>query len=123
MTATMKKYADVVRAYLDGAEVQVRGYEGRPWLDVSEPKWDLDVEYRIKPKEPRIVEQFIRIGTRQSKYGEIVHHVEGVYLKPSSETFYAAFTGNAFTPIANIKLCCNEETGEVLSVELIKETK
>lgn len=128
MTATMKKYADVVRAYLDGADVQLRPVRAHPnfphvWEDTSNPHWNCGYEYRIKPKEPRIVEQFIRIGTRQSKYGEIAHHVEGVYLKPSSETFYASCTGNAFTPIANIKLCCNEETGEVLSVELIKETK
>ena len=123
MTATMKKYADVVRAYLDGKPIQTRVEGTTDWTDVEEPAWFSGKEYRIKPKEPRIVEQFIRIGTRQSKYGEIAHHVEGVYLKPSSETFYASCTGNAFTPIANIKLCCNEETGEVLSVELIKETK
>ena len=57
----MKKYADVVRAYLDGADVQCRVMEstGAKWVDVLVPTWSYGYEYRIKPKEPQIVEKYI----------------------------------------------------------------
>lgn len=121
MTATMKKYADVVRAYLDGAEVQYRLY-GAEWHDVVTPFFDgmSHIEYRIKPKEPRIVEKYIPVGFNTG-VGCINahHHVRGTY--KCCSTLFLEDNDINYSVIANIKLRCNEETGEVLSVELIKE--
>ena len=122
MTATMKKYADVVRAYLDGAEVQCRyiGDKGK-WLDILKPKWEEHTEYRIKPKEPRIVEKYAFVAT--TKLGSAhLHWIEGAYGQAITDT-YRNYDTQEYAVIANIKLLCNEETGEVLSVELIKGTK
>lgn len=121
MTATMKKYADVVRAYLDGAEVQCRyiGDEGK-WLDILEPKWDEYTEYRIKPKEPRIVEKYAFVGVSFSDAGHAYHWIKGAYGYPSKEGRFHE-SEIFFKYAANIKLLCNEETGEIISVELIKD--
>ena len=115
----MKKYADVVRAYLDGAEVQVRSCEDRPWLDVTEPTWcNVDVEYRIKPKEPRIVEKYILVGFD----GDHTHHTNGVWACLPKQKYVQDdhLKETEYRAISRIKMLCNEETGEVISVELIK---
>lgn len=122
MTATMKKYADVVRAYLDGAEVQCRLIRDKgKWLDISEPKWDENTEYRIKPKEPRIVEKFALVGTIFDENLGVVHWINGAYACEIKDEYrYHSQYNDKYKIIANIKLLCNEETGEVISVELIK---
>lgn len=53
MTQTMKKYADVVRAYLDGAEVQVRYCVAGDWLDEESPDFSDTYceDYRVKPND------------------------------------------------------------------------
>jgi len=53
MTQTMKKYADVVRAYLNGAEVQVRHYGEISWRDEDNPDFSDKYceEYRVKPND------------------------------------------------------------------------
>lgn len=116
MTVTMKKYADVVRAYLDGAEVQVASaLYPDTWNDCKDPTWVDHCLYRIKPKESRIVERYIPVGFNGC------HHVRGVYRTTKVPSICEDDIN--YSVIANIKLRCNEETGEVLSVELIKENK
>jgi hypothetical protein len=47
----MKKHAELIKAWADGAIIQVK-YETAPdWKDVDVPKWTDSLEYRIKPKE------------------------------------------------------------------------
>ena len=47
-----KKHAEVIRAWLDGADIQVH-YEDRGWLDCTHDATFLDsAEYRIKPAGP-----------------------------------------------------------------------
>jgi len=119
LTATMKKYADVVRAYLDGAEVQMCHPGMQIWYDDPEPTWDSGFMYRIKPKEPRIVERYLPVGFDGG------HHTNGVYWEAPHVIYITDDTGRAtdYAIIALIKLRCNEETGEIISVELIKESK
>lgn len=47
---TPHKHAEVIKAWADGAQVQI--YTGSQWADVGRPSWEDDLEYRIKP-EPR----------------------------------------------------------------------
>ena len=43
-----RKFADLIIAWAEGAEIQVLC--GGDWVDVKVPQWDLTNEYRIKPK-------------------------------------------------------------------------
>lgn len=47
------KYADVIKAWADGAQVQWRHPAGGSpihWLDDASPKWFDTCEYRVKPR-------------------------------------------------------------------------
>lgn len=48
------KHAELIKAWADGAEIQVRCKKA--WADCPLPQWFPDVEYRIKPEpKPDIV--------------------------------------------------------------------
>ena len=56
----MKKYADVVRAYLDGADVQCRnGIHKAKWVDVLVPTWSYGYDTVLNQRNPQIVEKYI----------------------------------------------------------------
>ena len=44
------KHAEVIHAWADGAEVQVK-WESVGWQDSKDPAWFTEWEYRIKPAE------------------------------------------------------------------------
>jgi len=44
------KHADVIKAWADGAEIQIRVTNSPEWLDCVAPNWDSNIEYRVKPK-------------------------------------------------------------------------
>jgi hypothetical protein len=46
------KHAELIKAWADGAEIEVLTPSTSEWNDVSEPLWIADQEYRIKP-EPK----------------------------------------------------------------------
>lgn len=49
---TPHKWADVIKAWADGADVQIR-FNGGEWVDIEKPAFDSkDAIYRIKP-EPK----------------------------------------------------------------------
>jgi hypothetical protein len=48
-----KKHAEIIKAWADGADLQVRGSDGQ-WDDVVWPGWGNNLEYRIKPEEPAL---------------------------------------------------------------------
>lgn len=45
---TPRKHADVIKAWADGATVQVRVVND--WVDIHEPRFCLDEDYRVKPE-------------------------------------------------------------------------
>ena len=45
------KHADVIHAYAEGAEVEIK-YPNGEWMRIKYPAFEVDSEYRIKPKEP-----------------------------------------------------------------------
>ncbi len=114
MTMTMKKYADVVRAYLDGAEVQAKIGRGKQnWEDIKEPSFIEGYEYRIKSK---IVEKYIPVGFINNTLGT-AYRVNGVY--EIKEQPYVEGLTTEYPVIAYIKMLCEEDTGKVVSVELV----
>jgi hypothetical protein len=47
---TPHKHAELIKAWADGAEVQIKFYEG--WRDIRPIDWNENAEFRIKP-EPK----------------------------------------------------------------------
>lgn len=43
------KHREVFNKWLDGAEIQFYDTECNKWIDLKNPNWDIDLEYRIKP--------------------------------------------------------------------------
>ena len=42
------------KAYAEGKQIQSKSvYSGNEWIDCEKPNWEDDVEYRIKPEEPK----------------------------------------------------------------------
>lgn len=49
------KHAEVIKAWADGAKIQVRDNVTGNWDDLDyTPSWDVRLQYRVKPKEPII---------------------------------------------------------------------
>ena len=44
------KYAEVIKAWADGAEVEFRAHFVESWQDASYPTWHSHYEYRVKVK-------------------------------------------------------------------------
>lgn len=47
-----KKHAELIRAWLDGAKIELWHNNSKTWRPVADPLFDEDREYRIKPAEP-----------------------------------------------------------------------
>ena len=45
-----KKYKKLIEAFANGAEIQFYSKMHKGWIDTENPTWDLNIEYRIKPK-------------------------------------------------------------------------
>lgn len=43
-------HAEVIKAWADGAEIEVRLNSNRGWVKCGRPIWDEEYEYRVKPK-------------------------------------------------------------------------
>jgi hypothetical protein len=52
------KHADLIHAWADGAQIQIRCSRSDKWANAHSPFWDADREYRIKPK-PDVVKYLI----------------------------------------------------------------
>lgn len=46
---TPHKHADVIKAWADGAEIELRFHEGEQWTHCKTPQWNVNATYRIKP--------------------------------------------------------------------------
>jgi hypothetical protein len=97
------KHAELIKAWADGAEIQIKYNDGWcDWCIGSSPHWLDDEEYRIKPQEP----------------------------KPNFYKLYLVFTNRIYSegerfPISgfnkpNLKLYFDGETGELKSAEVLK---
>ena len=57
------KHCELIKAWADGAEIQYQHQNGEWYCSIdNQPSWDLDVNYRIKPKEKVVRWQwFVRL--------------------------------------------------------------
>ena len=88
-----RKYAELIKAWADGAEIQVRPSSSGKWADCENPYWAQNYEYRIKPEpKPDIV-----VSRWVDRYGSTAHCSE-----------------------SNVKYTFDGETGELKSAEVLK---
>lgn len=90
-------HADLIKAWADGAEIEVQSSTGGTWAPAPNPKWLCDQSYRIKPKPPIEVVDNLR-------YDPDV----GVHFSVSP------------SPATSVKFTVDPATHKVLSVELVK---
>ena len=50
MTTTKHIHCDVIKAWADGEEVEYRHPDDTCWHKASTPNWDVNIQYRVKPK-------------------------------------------------------------------------
>jgi len=86
-------HADLIHAWADGAEIEIRRNTDAPWEKTEAPRWYSEFQYRIKPElKPNFVRNY-----QISKDGT-------VWLSPST---------------ANIRLTFDGETGKLKSAEVL----
>ena len=92
---TPHKHAKIIKAWADGASIQVQ--HGLLWLDIDQPMWNDDF-YRIKPEPRPDVVQFHRIEINRDGY-EITDFQ---------------------SRMDNLKLTFDGETGKLKAAEVLK---
>lgn len=97
-TVMKHKHAEMIKAWADGAEVQIRWHDDKPWQGCTAPRWDQDCEYRIKPEyKPDTVELYKAHAGFKDGCVRIAEHWER----------------------DNLKLTFDGETGKLKSAEVI----
>ena len=66
------KNKEIFDAWLDGAEVQYYDKDIDKWIDIVNPSWCLDYEYRIKPKPTKI--EFEDCHFNETEYCVNIHN-------------------------------------------------
>ena len=57
---TPHKHAEFIKAWADGAEIQIRHPDTKTWCDCVDPYWVPSAEYRIKPEQkPDVVREYV----------------------------------------------------------------
>lgn len=93
---TPHKHAEIIKAWADGAEIQVRGeLVGDDWVEIPDPIWNECCQYRIKP-EPKPDEVFYLGRELSGAWFQTTH--------PSARSL--------------IKVTFDGETGELKSAEV-----
>jgi hypothetical protein len=103
------KHAELIKAWAEGAEIQIYRPRWDDWKDDLMPSWEFDFEYRIKPEPKPDVVMYSRVLSVQK-------HKDGAYY---------AWVSNAYTEMPsckadNLKLTFDGETGELKSAEVLK---
>jgi len=100
MSRVPHKHAELIKAWADGAEIQVRVSTGGPWQSFKGTEYPLFYDeyfYRVKPTASQSVELFADCGTSERGGNWRVTGVGGY--KP------------------NMRLSFDPDSGELLSVE------
>jgi hypothetical protein len=100
VTKKPRKYAELIKAWADGAEIQVRPSSFGNWADCENPYWADHYEYRIKPQPKPDKVEFA-----------FVKHCD------STSTFYWYISG---CDNRNLKFIFDGETGKLKSAEVLK---
>ena len=94
-------HAEVIKAWADGAKIQIRHRVNETWVDCPEPSFSVDFKYRVKPEPDRVNEGFCYLS------GIGVVNV----LSPTSDV--------TDTYRGNVRFTFEGDTGKLKAVELI----
>jgi len=95
------KHSELIKAWADGAEIQVKHPLNSSWRD-AEPRWDLDYEYRIKP-EPK---------------PDVFRNITVEATERCGEEFVQVFKSGKYC-FPNLHLTFDGETGKLKSAEVL----
>lgn len=93
---TPHKHAELIKAWADGAEIEVKLLRTNRWEETSDPSWNYEYEYRIKPEPKPDVTYYCKM----EMYG------------------FDAFSVHHSTT-DNLKLTFSGETGKLIKAEVI----
>ena len=99
---TPHKHAELIKAWADGAEIEVKGSTEDSWFFVD-PDWDTDIEYRIKP-EPK---------------PDVVLYATTWFSATDDSHVLSPRLTKTKTSSDNIKLTFHGETKELIKAEVI----
>lgn len=94
MTKKMNKphvHAKVIKAWADGAKIQLYSEGERGWEDIVDPTWLSSLKYRIKPEPKKVEVHLYRV--RGSDKGTITSKV-GERFSPGTEATYYEYIGS-----------------------------
>jgi len=86
------KHAALIKAWADGAQIEVRAGEKQNWIPTLKPDWDVYLEYRIKPKPDKHImfrlEAHHALGFRftESTHENYVKEAQYIYVTFDGET-------------------------------------
>ena len=96
------KHSELIKAWANGAEIQIKRDGHAHWEDIDHPIWRTDAIYRIKPEtKPDFV----------------------LYTSVHSADRFSALVNNAYMgpdPLSNLKIVFDGDTGKPKSAEVIK---
>ncbi len=106
---TPHRHCEVIKAYADGHSIQLSD-DGVEWVDIKTPLFDpKHGVYRVKPQpKPDVV-----------MYGNIDDNMWSINQESYSTELCGGFNSTK-TDYDNLRVVYSGETGELLSVELIK---
>lgn len=111
---TSHKHADVIKAWADGATVQVKGYYTDQWKTISDcetPVWHSELEYRVKPEpKPDVITYACIKGMCEHRRPDVIC---------SSNNNWNLDCRPSYTNKANVKFTFDGETGELKKAEVI----
>jgi hypothetical protein len=96
------KHAELIKAWADGAEIECR--DCRVWYHAKDPRWQEDMEYRIKPKTKLDIEKFFLLESNPI-LGLRLNEISGFQKQPHEDWIRIVFDG---------------ETAKMKSVEILK---
>lgn len=98
------KHADIIKAWADGAEIQMRCPDFENWQDMDTPTWHEVLEYRIKPEPPKYPQTKMTDGQLKRAF----HAANGE-------------TQKGWRGIANAAIARAIEDGQVFTADSVKQ--
>jgi hypothetical protein len=97
-------HADVIKAWADGAEIEVsHNTTSNGWLPADAPNWSLSCSYRVKPKPKP----------------NTVHHLFVTYEDGRNTLFVFGTATSSEHPCDNLRLTFDGETNKLIKSEIL----
>ena len=72
-----RKHAELIKAWADGAEIEV--FDKKAWRESKFPSWNDDLSYRIKPEPVKVV-RYLLVDNAFTLHGFCGEHIANLRL-------------------------------------------